>query len=101
MRGDFKVDPDEVAPGKPSIVLWGDSHAAALYPGLNQVLARRFNIVQRTVAKTPPFLDKYLVSESSRGVSANVMDIVERVHPKYVILEQPGTIRVAERGGNH
>jgi hypothetical protein len=84
---DFKVDLAEVAPGKPSIVLWGDSHAAALYPGLHQVLGRRFNIVQRTMTKTPPLLGRYLVSESGRRVSANVIDIVQRIHPEYVILE--------------
>jgi hypothetical protein len=84
---DFKVDPDEVAPGKPSIVLWGDSHAAALYPGLNQVFGRRFNIVQRTLAKTPPFLGRYLASESGRRISGNVIEIVARIHPEYVILE--------------
>jgi len=84
---DFKVDPNEVTPGKPSIVLWGDSHAAALYPGLKQVFGRRFNIIQRTMAKTPPFLGKYVVSESGRRIGDNVIDIVQRIHPEYVILE--------------
>lgn len=84
---DFKVDPDEVAPGKPSIVLWGDSHAAALYPGLNRVFGRRFNIVQRTMTKTPPFLGGSLVSESGRRISGNVIDTVQRIRPEYVILE--------------
>ena len=84
---DFRVDPDEMAPGKPSIVLWGDSHAAALYPGLNRVFGGRFNIVQRTLAKTPPFMGSDLVSESGRRVSGSVIDIVRRIHPEYVVLE--------------
>jgi peptidoglycan/LPS O-acetylase OafA/YrhL len=84
---DFKVDPYEVAAGKPSIVLWGDSHAAALYAGLNKVFGRQFNIVQRTSAKTPPFLGRYLVSDGGRRISGNVIDIVQRIHPQLVILE--------------
>lgn len=84
---DFKVDPDEVAPGKPSLVLWGDSHAAALYPGLNQVFGGRFNIVQRTMTKTPPFLGRDLVSESGRRTSGSVIDTIARIHPEYVVLE--------------
>jgi len=42
--------------GKKTIVLWGDSHAAHLYPGYKAVFGEEFNIVQRTASVCPPIL---------------------------------------------
>lgn len=43
--------------GHPSVVLWGDSHAASLYPGLHQLqIDNGFSLTQLTTAACPPFL---------------------------------------------
>ena len=54
--------PNECTPGKrpgvPLILLWGDSHAAHLYPGLAKLQNTRvFDIVQWTSAGCPPTLE--------------------------------------------
>ena len=42
-------------PGGKKIVVWGDSHAAHLVPGLNQLAnSRGFNLIQYTVSSCPP-----------------------------------------------
>jgi peptidoglycan/LPS O-acetylase OafA/YrhL len=84
---DFKVDPDEIVPGKPTLYLWGDSHAAALYAGLSDVYGNRYNIVERTVAVTPPFLGNRFNSGNGRRISKYVFDSIRRVRPEYVVLE--------------
>ena len=47
-----------VEPGpKPLLLLWGDSHAADLYPGLRALETRhRFRIAQFTASSCPPFV---------------------------------------------
>ena len=53
---DFQKCPTPNDPRKPTLVLWGDSHAASLYPGYAALYAERFNVVQRTTALCPPIL---------------------------------------------
>jgi len=53
---DFQKCPTPKDPSKPSLVLWGDSHAASLYPGYAAIYGDRYNLVQRTTALCPPIL---------------------------------------------
>lgn len=53
---DFQKCPTPKDPNKPSLVLWGDSHAASLYPGYAALYGERYNIAQRTTALCPPIL---------------------------------------------
>jgi len=53
---DFQKCPTPNNPNKPTLVLWGDSHAASLYPGYAAVYGDRYNVVQRTTALCPPIL---------------------------------------------
>ena len=47
-------DPDVAKEGLPEIVLWGDSHAAQLYPGILDRYGSNYRISQLTVAGCPP-----------------------------------------------
>jgi peptidoglycan/LPS O-acetylase OafA/YrhL len=42
--------------GAPSIVLWGDSHAAHLYPGLKASLEANVKLTQLTASQCPPIV---------------------------------------------
>ena len=53
---DFQKCPTPNDPNKPSLVLWGDSHAASLYPGYAALYSDRYNVMQRTTALCPPIL---------------------------------------------
>lgn len=83
----FKVDPDEVSYGKPTMFLWGDSHAAALYPGLKARYGRDYNIVQRTAAGTPPLVETGFPPGVGRQISRYVLAMIRRSRPEYVILQ--------------
>jgi peptidoglycan/LPS O-acetylase OafA/YrhL len=83
----FKRDPNEIQKGKPTLYLWGDSHAAALYPGLSRVYGAKFNIVQRTTAKTPPFMAQYFNPGDARQINEYVFDSIVRDRPDYVFLD--------------
>jgi peptidoglycan/LPS O-acetylase OafA/YrhL len=84
---DFKVDRNEISPDKPSLVLWGDSHAAQLYPGYNKYFSGRYNIVQRTAINTGPFLGmtrRY--QPEMKGMNDFIFETIRRVHPDIVVL---------------
>ena len=54
----FGTCPDGHPPGSsPSLLLWGDSHAAHLFPGLAAVIGPHVRIVQRTASLCPPLPD--------------------------------------------
>ena len=53
---DFQKCPTSNDANKPTLVLWGDSHAASLYPGYAALYSDRYNVVQRTTALCPPIL---------------------------------------------
>jgi peptidoglycan/LPS O-acetylase OafA/YrhL len=53
---DFRTCPDNPASGLPSVFLWGDSHAAHLYPGLKAASQGRFALTQLTASLCPPIM---------------------------------------------
>jgi hypothetical protein len=83
----FKKDPNEILPGRPTMYLWGDSHAAVLYPGVKSAYGDKFNIVQRTFAKTPPFMPDYFNPGGARRVNQFIFDSIVRDRPEVVLLE--------------
>lgn len=84
----FKNDPNEIDPRKPSLVLWGDSHAAGLYPGVQAVFGKKYNIVQRTIAGQPPYLGLEPRSASAQfSLNQEVFETIQRIRPQVVMLE--------------
>lgn len=57
-KSDFKNCPHQPNhPIKPTIAIWGDSHAAHLVPGLEKYYSDQFNIWERTVPGCPALLE--------------------------------------------
>lgn len=86
--GDFKDCTSTAAPpGAPSIVLWGDSHAAHLYPGLKDRLEGRFRLTQLTSSLCPPLLDFDVASRPHcRSINDYVLKRIASEHVDRVIL---------------
>jgi peptidoglycan/LPS O-acetylase OafA/YrhL len=84
---DFKPDPNEIAPGRPVLFLWGDSHAAALYPGVQKVYGDRYSVVQRTVVSIPPLLPSQFHDQTAIDINQEIMDSIRRIHPDVVMLQ--------------
>jgi hypothetical protein len=74
---------------KKTLVLWGDSYAAHLYPGYQTSFSRNFNIVQRTAAGCPPILDLDLAARQRphcKSTSRSVLNEIARLRPWKVVL---------------
>ena len=48
--GDFKKCDDSIQKDKKTIILWGDSFTAHLYPGYKKYFGKNFNVVQRSLS---------------------------------------------------
>lgn len=76
------------SPDKPTVVIWGDSHAAAMYPGLlKQSSLKEFNLTQYTTSGCPPAFD--FDQENRKGCkSLNnfVLDKLKTIKPNTIIL---------------
>ena len=73
---------------RPLVLLWGDSHAAALYPGLRQLQASRsFGIVQMTQAACPPMpkVQSKLLSGCD-SINDEVLDFIASKKPETIII---------------
>jgi peptidoglycan/LPS O-acetylase OafA/YrhL len=75
-------------PGMPLVLLWGDSHAAHLYPGLiNVQLTHSFEIIQWTAGLCPPTVIPF-ANESSAcpGRRATALQELTHVNPDTILL---------------
>ena len=60
----FKNCKDKISFEKKNIILWGDSLAAHLIPGLKEVLDNNFNLIVRASAGCPPIIDDNTLCQS-------------------------------------
>lgn len=79
---------------KPLILIWGDSTAAALFPGLKELQKHSnlaFGIAQTTMCGTPPFLientDNACVKKEQKDRwNREVMELISTLKPDLIIL---------------
>lgn len=72
----------------PLVMIWGDSHAAAFYSGLqNLQKTRKFRIVQRTSSDCAPIIDYVSRNVASCStINAENMRFIKQMRPDHVIL---------------
>jgi peptidoglycan/LPS O-acetylase OafA/YrhL len=82
------VDPLATGRDQPLVVLWGDSHAAHLYPGLRRLQPTAgFSLAQLTMSVCPPILDIDLrFQPSCRRVNDFVLRRITGLKPRIVVL---------------
>ena len=72
---------------RPVVVLWGDSHAGHLLPGLQALDADgRFDLVQLTTNACPPVLSDPSLPEECLAKNRAVLDLIGRIAPDRVIM---------------
>jgi len=77
----------QAVPGSDAVVLWGDSHAAHLYPGLEEAARDRFTLTQLTASACPPILDTDFPDRPKcRAINDGVLARMARERPHEVIL---------------
>jgi hypothetical protein len=77
-----------LAGGRPLVLLWGDSHAAHLYPGfLHKKESLSFSLAQLTKSACPPILDlDFKAFPTCRRVNDFVIHRIGELKPKVVVL---------------
>jgi len=76
--------PANAAPGT-TVLLWGDSHAAAMYPGIRALYGD--HVAQFTATACPPVLDyKRSVHPHCSTISEAVMNQITQLQPRVVIM---------------
>lgn len=72
---------------RPLVFLWGDSHAAALYPGFKKLQASTdysFGMAQRNAAVCPPMLN--VVSHWCKSINDDSFKLITQLQPEIVLL---------------
>jgi peptidoglycan/LPS O-acetylase OafA/YrhL len=91
----LKTDQNETAfkgcldllPTAPVVFLWGDSHAAHLYPGLRKVAGKTVRIAQYTASACPPIIDLYLPwRPNCQRINSYVLKNATEMRPDRIIL---------------
>lgn len=73
--------------GRPLVALWGDSHAAALYPGLRRLQEKNnFGIIQVTQAGCPPVFDISIQRQNCDLINQKIFKKLIKLNPDTVIL---------------
>ena len=72
---------------KPTLLLWGDSHAASLYPGLEKNYSATFNILQRTASLCPPILG-FIKSDrpNCKKLNDDILTFIKKIKPEVIVL---------------
>ena len=73
----------------PTMALWGDSYAAALYPGLKQLQQQHeFGVIQRTASGCPPLFNLAKLTErpNCNGLNEQTLAGLVKLNPTVIIL---------------
>ena len=90
------VDKDK----RPLLFLWGDSHAAALYPGLKHLQdtgAYNFGVAQRTAAVCPPIIGD--ARPWCNEINADNLKLIRELKPEIVMMYAYWSHGLDGRGG--
>lgn len=73
---------------RPLVLLWGDSHASALYPGLKHLQEqKKFGIAQLSQSACPPLFDFIQKERPSCEFYNNwILDIAKEIRPEIILL---------------
>lgn len=73
---------------RPMLVLWGDSHAASLYPGLKKLKTEvSFGLTQWTQAACPPFQGSNSKhSKACDQINQRILSSVRELQPEIIVL---------------
>lgn len=72
---------------RPLVALWGDSHAAALYPGLKLLQNKiSFGVIQVDQAGGPPIFDVTVPRPNCNLINKNILNKLIQLRPDTIIL---------------
>jgi hypothetical protein len=86
---DDRQSPECVETTRPSLMLWGDSHAASLYPGLKHLQEQQgFGIIQLTQSGCPPILDvpRLIFRPNCDAINRRILAQITDLKPDAILL---------------
>lgn len=79
--------PQPLKENKPSLLLWGDSYAAHLYPGYKASFGESFEIIQRTASACPPILNMEIESRPyCKEINYKIFEFIKNENIDKVVL---------------
>jgi SGNH domain (fused to AT3 domains) len=86
---------------RPLLLVWGDSTATALMPGLRQLQhERNFGLAQFTANSCGPWISVDVPGNPNcRGINDEVLGIIDRARPEVVLLHARGSTRPEDVAG--
>jgi peptidoglycan/LPS O-acetylase OafA/YrhL len=86
---------------RPLLLVWGDSTATALMPGLRQLQhERNFGLAQFTANSCGPWISVDVPGNPNcRGINDDVLGIIDRARPQVVLLHARGSTRPEDIAG--
>lgn len=71
----------------PDVFLWGDSHAAALYPGLAKIAAETgASLAQYTASLCKPLLDDNMLTAACKAGNTQSLMLIVKTRPSIVVM---------------
>ena len=84
---EFERDPHEIDPAKPTIFLWGDSHAAHLYRGYRGIIRVGPQHSRTNRRVDSPLLDAQVDGKpGARAFNWQIFETIRRIRPNVVVL---------------
>lgn len=84
---EFKDCGATLDPRKSTIFLWGDSHAAHLYPGFRKIHGDQYNLVYRAASACPPLMGFEKASRPyCKAINESTMALIKKLQPEVVLL---------------
>jgi hypothetical protein len=72
---------------KPTLLLWGDSHAAHLFTGYDEVFGDEYNIVQRTSSLCAPIIGRDVKGRPGcKEINDGILDWIRQERPDKIVL---------------
>jgi peptidoglycan/LPS O-acetylase OafA/YrhL len=72
---------------KPTLLLWGDSHAAHLFTGYDEVFGEEYNIVQRTSSLCAPIIGRDVKGRPGcKEINDGILDWIRQERPDKIVL---------------
>jgi peptidoglycan/LPS O-acetylase OafA/YrhL len=72
---------------KPTMVIWGDSHAASLFPGFQFWYGNEFNVIQRTASLCPPILGYEKKDRPNcKKLNEDIFNFFRKTKPSAIVL---------------
>jgi peptidoglycan/LPS O-acetylase OafA/YrhL len=74
-------------PHKSSLLLWGDSFSAHLYPGYKESYGKTYNVIQRTASGCPPILGLNIDDRPNcKDINDQIFELIKSRRPEKIIL---------------